>query len=238
MKKNTKNYLKENLCIIPARKGSKGIKNKNIIEFLGKPLIEHTFHIAKKIQNKFDILVSTDSSEVQKIANEYNFYFLGKRPSHLSGDKVETKHVLKFELNRIEKFKKKKYRNILLLQPTCPFRNHKKIFSSLKKVNSKIYNSVVSVSEVETAHPLRMKIFKSNFLKNYIKQSKENMKPRQSLPKVYLRSGSIYLFNRSVLMKTNSIVGKKCYGLILKGKETINIDTKEQLNYLRVIYKK
>ena len=39
-------------------------------------------------------------------------------------------------------------------------------------------------------------------------------------------------------MKTNSIVGKKCYGLILKGKETINIDTKEQLNYLRVIYKK
>ena len=50
--------------------------------------------------------------------------------------------------------------------------------------------------------------------------------------------GSIYLFNRSVLMKTNSIVGKKCYGLILKGKETINIDTKEQLNYLRVIYKK
>ena len=107
MKKNTKNSLKENLCIIPARKGSKGIKNKNIIEFLGKPLIEHTFQVAKKIQNKFDILVSTDSSEVQKIANEYNFYFLGKRPSHLSGDKVETKHVLKFELNRIEKFKKK-----------------------------------------------------------------------------------------------------------------------------------
>ena len=82
-----------------------------------------------------------------------------------------------------------------------------------------------------------MKIFKSKYLKNYIKQSKENMKPRQSLPKVYLRSGSIYLFNRDVLMKTNNCWKNK-FGLILKGKETINIDTKEQLNYLRLKYKK
>ena len=64
------------------------------------------------------------------------------------------------------------------------------------------------------------------------------MKPRQSLPKVYLRSGSIYLFKREVLMKTNTIVGKKCFGLILKGKETINIDTKEQLDYLKTKFKK
>ena len=64
------------------------------------------------------------------------------------------------------------------------------------------------------------------------------MIPRQSLPKIYLRSGSIYLFERDVLMKSNSIVGKKCYGMILTGKETINIDTKDQLNYLKFKFKK
>ncbi len=128
MRKNTKNYSKENLCIIPARKGSKGIKNKNIIEFLGKPLIEHTFHIAKKIQNKFDILVSTDSSDVQKIANKYNFYFLGKRPSYLSGDKVETKHVLKFELNRIEKLKKKNIKIFFCYNQLVPLEILKRSF--------------------------------------------------------------------------------------------------------------
>ena len=83
-----------------------------------------------------------------------------------------------------------------------------------------------------------MKIFKSKYLVNYIKQKKENMKPRQSLQKVFLRSGSIYLFKRDVLMKTNSLVGQKCYGMVLKGKEIINIDSIEQLNYLRSKYEK
>ena len=99
-----------------------------------------------------------------------------------------------------------------------------------------MFDSVISVSNVEANHPLRMKIFKSKYLINFIKQKKENMKPRQSLPKVYLRSGSIYLFKRNVLLRTNSIVGKKCYGIILKGKETINIDSKEQLDYLKSKY--
>ena len=238
MKLLLKKKFKDSLCIIPARKGSKGIKNKNIIKFLGKPLIQHTFDVAKKIENNFDILVSTDSDKIKKLAIKNNFYFIGKRPKSLSSDKAETKDVLKFELKRFEKLKNKKYKHILLLQATCPYRNIKKINFSLKKIKSKLYDSVVSVAKVEAEHPLRMKIFKSKYLKNYIKKNKENMKPRQSLPKVYLRSGSIYLFNRDVLMKSNSIVGKKCYGLILKGKETINIDTKEQLNYLRLKYKK
>ena len=64
------------------------------------------------------------------------------------------------------------------------------------------------------------------------------MRPRQSLPKVFLRSGSIYLFKRDVLMKTNSLVGKKCFGMVLRGKETINIDSIDELSYLRSKYEK
>lgn len=228
----------KNLCIIPARKGSKGIKNKNIIYFCGKPLIQHTFNIAKNIEKKFDILVSTDSKKIKNLALKFNFNFLGLRPKSLSGDKIETKDVLKYELKRIEKVKKKKYENILLLQPTCPFRVSAKIFFALNKINSRIYDSVVSVADVEAAHPFRMKVFRSKYLVNFVKQKKENMKPRQMLPKVYIRSGSIYLFKRNILLKNNSLVGKKCYGLVLKGKETINIDTKDQLEYLKTIYEK
>ena len=238
MVKLNKKKFKKNLCIIPARKGSKGIKNKNIINFRGKPLIQHTFDVAKKIKRNFDILVSSDSKIVEKLAINNNFIFLGRRPKSLSGDKVETKEVLKFELNRLEKQIKNKYEIILLLQATCPFRDFKKINFSLRKIIKFKFDSVVSVAEVETGHPLRMKKFKSKYLVNYIKQKSENMKPRQSLPKVYLRSGSIYLFKRDVLMKNNSLVGKKCYGLILKGKETINIDNLDQLNYLKFKFKK
>lgn len=229
---------KLNLCIIPARKGSKGIKNKNIVEFVGKPLIQHTFDTAKKIKSKFDILVSSDSTIVEKLAIKYKFYFLGIRPESLSSDKVETKEVIKYELKRIERKLNKKYQNILLLQPTCPFRDYKKILFSLEKLKSEKFNSIVSISNVDAMHPLRMKKFKNNYLVNYINQKSENMKPRQSLPQVFIRSGSIYLFKRDVLIKKNSLVGNKCYGLKLNGKETINIDTKEQLEYLRFKYKK
>ncbi len=229
---------KENLCIIPARKGSKGIKNKNIVKFRGKPLIQHTFITAKKLQKDFDVLVSTDSKIIRKLTLKHNFNFIGLRPKSLSGDKVETKDVLKYEIKKFEKMLKKKYKNILLLQPTCPFRDTKKIMSSLRKVKSGKYDSAVSVVEVKTDHPLRMKVFKSKYLKNFIKQKKENTKPRQNLPKIFIRSGSIYLFDRDILMKRNSVVGKKCYGLILKDKEAINIDTKNQLKYFKYRYEK
>tara|TARA_Y100000590_G_scaffold269029_1_gene302126 strand:- start:12434 stop:13147 length:714 start_codon:yes stop_codon:yes gene_type:complete len=226
-----------NLCIIPARKGSKGIKNKNIIKFLGKPLIQHTFDIAKKIIKEFDVLVSSDSKIIKNLAIKNNFIFLGLRPKILSNDKAKTKDVIRFELKRIEKINKKKYKNILLLQPTVPFRDHKKILYSLKKIKNKKFDSVVSVSNVDAMHPLRMKKFKGPYLINYIKQKNENMKPRQSLPEVFIRSGAIYLFKRETLMKKNSLVGKKCFGIKLKGKETINIDTQEQLEFLKTKYR-
>ena len=98
---------KENLCIIPARKGSKGIKNKNIVKFKGKPLIQHTFITAKKLQKEFDVLVSTDSKIIRKLALKNKFNFIGLRPKSLSGDKVETKDVLKYETKKLEKLLKK-----------------------------------------------------------------------------------------------------------------------------------
>ena len=111
-------------------------------------LLFNTHLIQLKNQKKFDILVSTDSDKIKKLALKNKFYFLGSRPKILSGDRVETKDVLKYELKKIEKLKKKKYKNILLLQATCPFRNPKKIFFALKKVNTKMFDSVISVSKL------------------------------------------------------------------------------------------
>ena len=60
--------MKNIVCLICARKGSKGIKNKNIIQFHGKPLIQWTFDIAKKIKNFSKIYLSTDSDIIIKLA--------------------------------------------------------------------------------------------------------------------------------------------------------------------------
>ena len=80
------NYRKnenENLCIVPARKGSKGIKNKNIVLLKKVPLVEHTLKFAKKIKNKFDIVLSSDSKKILKIGRKYNFICDEIRPKKL-----------------------------------------------------------------------------------------------------------------------------------------------------------
>ncbi len=81
-------------------------------------------------------------------------------------------------------------------------------------------------------------MFKKDKIVNFIKSNKENMAPRQKLPKIYIRSGSIYASKRDVIMKNKSLVGKNCYGLILKGLETINIDSINDFDFLKKKLKK
>ena len=60
------------------------------------------------------------------------------------------------------------------------------------------------------------------------------MRPRQKLPKVYIRSGSFYLIKRDSFMQLNSLVGINCHGVIVKGLEATNIDTLSDLKYLKM----
>ena len=78
-----------------------------------------------------------------------------------------------------------------------------------------------------------MKIIKKSYLVNYTNMKRENFVPRQYLPKIYIRSGSIYLLKRDVLLKHKSLVGNKCFGLVLDGKHALNIDTKSDLIYFK-----
>ena len=75
------------LTIIPARAGSKGIKNKNFINFLGKPLIEHTLTFAKKLKNN-NIIISSDSKKTKKLSKKYKTITGYERPKKLSKDNV------------------------------------------------------------------------------------------------------------------------------------------------------
>ena len=223
------------LCIIPARGGSKGIKNKNIIKINGKPLIQFTIETAKKLKNYCDILVSTDSKKIKNICLKNKLDFYGFRPKKLANDNALTKDVVKYELLKIEKIFNKKYFGIVLLQPTCPVRDYKKILSGIKILKNKKYNSVLSISDVEGNHPYRMKILKNNLCKNLMNFKSENMTPRQKLPKIYIRSGSFYIIERNYFLKNNSLVGNKCYGFKVKGLETTNIDTKKDLEFFKFL---
>src|ERR1035437_4268597 len=109
------------LAIVPARSGSKGLVNKNILPFKGIPLIAHTIQAAKDSGIFSLVHVSTDSNEYAKIANEYGADVPFLRSDPLSKDSAKSIDVVDFVISEYLK-QGKKYDYLALLQPTSPLR--------------------------------------------------------------------------------------------------------------------
>ena len=116
------------LGIIPARAGSKSIKNKNIINLNGKPLIAHTIMAAKnsKLQN---FIVSSDSKKILNIAKKFGAKNLFLRPKKFSLDSTRSVNLYKFLKKELEKFFE--FDAIMVLQPTTPLRRSEDINKSI-----------------------------------------------------------------------------------------------------------
>ena len=133
------------LIIIPARKNSKRIKNKNIIKLGNKRLIQYSIEFALKITNKKNICVSTDSRKIKKIAEKYDVFCPKLRPGYLSKSNSSSADVCLYEIRNYEKFKK--IWIILYCQPTTPFRSVK-LFNKTKKTYLKNNRPTYSVSKL------------------------------------------------------------------------------------------
>lgn len=209
---------------VPARAGSKGVVGKNIKLLGGRPLINWTLDAAKSAGIFDDIVVSSDSDEILKVAQEQDVSVV-KRPDVLSGDTVETIDVV---LDYIRSSELSGADIVILLQPTCPFRKPSDIRQAvdfLKENKSPGVKSVVSVVDVGGTHPFRMKRIINGELVDYIDQGFEDMRPRQVLPKAYIRSGSIYAARVSDIEKTKSLVPRPTAPLLEDSSEAVNIDS-------------
>ena len=111
---------KEVMCIIPARKGSKGVSNKNIIKIKKKPLIQYSIDTAKEIYGISEICVSTNSKKIKNIVIKNKIKFYGYRPERLSDDFALTKDVVRYEVLKYEKILRKKYDFILYCNQLHP----------------------------------------------------------------------------------------------------------------------
>ena len=208
------------LAIIPARKGSKGIKNKNFLKIGKYTLLEHSCLFSKKLNFIEKIIISSDSKIAKKTAKKFNIFF-SKRPKKLASDNALMIDVIKYELKRNNNFT-----HILVLQPTCPFRQVKYYYDAYKKFIDKKIDTAITVHQLKN-HPSRMIIKRGKFYRPYDKNF--NFKNRQKLEKIFLRTGSMYFFDIRNIKKYRSLFGKKVFGYEVKNKYSINIDRKEDL---------
>jgi CMP-N,N'-diacetyllegionaminic acid synthase len=225
------------LAIIPARKGSKGLKNKNFLKFNGYPLFLWSYWAAKKSKYKIsNIILSTDSKIIAKIAKKNSIEVPFLRPKIYSSDKASSylmiKHCLDF-------FKKKKiiFDFFILLEPTSPLRDFKDIDSAIKVFIKKKLRSLVSVTKAECQHPnFLYKKNKRNFLTSFFHNSKKDIR-RQLITPVFYPDGNIYLSCTKTFLKFKSFYHKYTYGFEMPKWKSIEIDDKFDFKIAEYIMK-
>jgi len=220
------------ISVIIARKGSRGVPGKNMREVGGRPLLEYMLETASEAAREvdMDIVLSTDSTEMQDLALRKCIQAPFIRPDELSKDDIPSLPVVKHAVEYMETTKDLRYGYIAYLQPTCPLCRPSTIVEALKTImHDKTYDSAVAVTEVET-HPFRMKrVIGKNTLINYIDQGFEDMRPRQILPKVYRRAGSVYASKRNIVMEQNTLVGANTAAIVVGAEEAIDVDSELDL---------
>lgn len=177
-------------AVIPARKGSKGIPNKNIRPIMGIPLIAHSILQAKNSSLIDKIIVSTDSEEIAQIAEDYGATVKGLRPEEFATDTAIIYDVLKYEIMN-HRLKEEGYDLLVLLQPTSPLRQSFMIDQALKDFITKGWESAVSVTEVEQ-HPIFMRTIDAEGRLEKLLNVSSTVR-RQELPKYYRVNGMIYI---------------------------------------------
>ena len=226
------------LAIIPARSGSKGIKNKNLQKITGsKSLIEHTYDVAKKSRIFDKIIVSTDSNIYKKYLQKKNITIDFLRPKKLSRDYVSDLPVIKYELKRYEKFYKTNFEYICLLQPTSPLRKISHLSKCLKKLINQKLDAVWTVSKISSKfYPIKILKVKKNLL-CYNDNKGSNFISRQLLKNYYIRNGVAYFISRKSILEKNTILPKKTGYVVIKDK-LVNIDNLNELKEARKYLKK
>ena len=218
------------LAIIPARGGSKGIKNKNIKNLCGHPLIAWTIMKAKKSKFIEKVIVSTDSKKIAAISKKYGASVPFIRPKKYATDKANDFVVLNHAINFL-KTKGEKFDYVLMLQPTSPLRALKDINNSIKKVLKENIDSLVSVCKVETQHPRFIYSIKNkNSLVPFLKKNDNPAMRRQDIEQLYFLDGSIYISKIKTLMKYKTFYHNKTKAYEVPKWKSLEIDDIEDLN--------
>ncbi len=208
------------LALIPARGGSKGIKDKNIIFLAGKPLIAYSIEAAKYSKYIDDIIVTTDSEKIAEISKQYGASVPFMRPAELATDTSKTIDAVLHAIRTLETMEKK-YDVLVLLQPTQPLRTDADIDKAIEVYYKNKEDGLVSVSPVDDSPLLIRAISNDGKLLNLLSQNSTCR--RQDMPEYYKVNGCIYI-NKIEEINENTSFNDNKIPFIMTKEHSIDID--------------
>jgi len=208
------------LFVIPARGGSKGIPHKNIKKLNGRPLIEYSIDVARKLTDDKNICISTDDMEIAKTVEKYGLHVPFIRPGRLASDTATSNDVICHALNYYEN-KGIRYDSVVLLQPTSPLRTANQVSEAIGLYSEDI-DMVVSVKETLAS----VLLFKENS-QGYLEHAFDvtNGIRRQDALKLYEYNGAIYVINRDSIVNKGMAGFTKIKKYVMPERNSIDIDS-------------
>ena len=222
------------IAIIPARSGSKGIKNKNIRTLNGIPLIAHSSICAKRSEIIDEIFLSTDSEEYAEIAKLYGANVPFLRPINISTDRSQ---AYDYVINALTTYKDqydKIFDYFIVLQPTSPIRRPEHITDVVKMLVDNNIDSVVSVCEADHIPQIYNHLPENMSMDGFYKEDNNSFN-RQDFGKYYRLNGSIYAMNTCEFLKTKSYYIQNSRAYIMDKKYSIDIDDELDLYFAEKI---
>ena len=215
----------KNLCLIPARSGSKGLPGKNTRPLNGKKLLEYTYETAMSAKLIDRIVLSTDCPVIAATALPYQVQVPFIRPAYLAEDTTPTSDVVKHAVDFYDQCGEH-FDLVILLQATCPFRKAGFVDQCIEHFIESGADSFCSVMQVPHQFNPHW-VFEpdeNGFLK--ISTGDEKIIPaRQMLPPAFARDGSVYIFKTDTIRNNKSVYGNKMSFLDSANQWHVNIDT-------------
>ena len=227
----------KNIAIIPARSGSKGLKDKNIKLLKGKPLLVYSIEAAQKSGIFDEIMVSTDSQIYADIALQYGAKVPFLRSMEQSSDNAGSWDVVKEVLKRYINLGRR-FDTVCLLQPTSPLRSANDIVMAYSELANKKADAITSVCEVDHSPLWNMTLSEDLSLSEFRRNLNVNI-PRQKLQQYYRINGAIYI--RKILYDSNeniSIGDRNEYAMVMEKSRSVDIDTQFDFEFAEYLLEK
>lgn len=193
--------MKKCNVVIPARAGSKGIIDKNIIDFCGRPLISWSIEQALSAECVANVYVSTDGEKIAQICEKVGAKVIW-RPEDLATDTSSTEDALLHVLSQIEA--DSAIDTMMLLQATSPLRRQTDLDAAMKAFEAGGYDSLFSMAILDDYCIWKKDKELFSFTYDYEKRGR-----RQDRQPLYLENGSIYIFSYKILKKYRNRLGGK-----------------------------
>lgn len=226
------------LCSICARGGSKGVKNKNIRNLLGKPLITHSILQAKASGLFAAVAVSSDSQAILDVAKEWGADYLIVRPPEMATDEAPKLPVIQHCFIEVEKLSGMKYDVLVDLDTSAPLRNIEDIQKTVAILEERKISNVITGAPARKSPYFNLVEVDAKGVVRLSKPPAQSIACRQDSPPCYDLNASIYVWRRHALLNSRSVFNEDTHLYVMPRDRSVDIDSEIDFEFAEYLGKR